>query len=91
MVGRLLIWSLCAPGVLRHALKKNSWQHNLVRFCLQVLLLMQVPPVSEDDRLAKAALFTKFTGKAGCVFRTFLKPSGSSSPFVCCGQHGLCS
>ncbi|PRW34047.1 BEACH domain-containing lvsC isoform X1 isoform B [Chlorella sorokiniana] len=26
-----------------------------------VLLLMQVPPASEDDRLAKAALFTKFT------------------------------
>ena len=29
---------------------------------LQVLLLMQVPPASEDDRLAKAALYTKFTG-----------------------------
>ncbi len=33
-------------------------------FALQVLLLMQVPPASEDDRLAKAALFTKFTGVA---------------------------
>lgn len=30
---------------------------------LQVLLLMQVAPASEDDRLAKAALYTKFTGK----------------------------
>ena len=29
---------------------------------LQVLLLMQAAPLSEDDRLAKAALFTKFTG-----------------------------
>jgi hypothetical protein len=29
---------------------------------LQVLLLMQVPPASEDDRLAKAALYTKYTG-----------------------------
>lgn len=28
---------------------------------LQVLLLMQVPPAGEADRLAKAALYTKFT------------------------------
>lgn len=34
-----------------------------VSACLQVVMLMRAPPGSEDDRLAKAALFTKFTGK----------------------------
>ena len=34
----------------------------LARLSPQVLLLMQAPPAGEDDRLAKAALFSKYTG-----------------------------
>ena len=56
---------------------------------VQVLVLMEVAPAGEDDRLAKAALFTKYTGAPARPAGWLVGVGGSRPGGWVCGRAAL--